>query len=120
MSVNLSNAASMSASIPASAAGDAWTEPWWINPTAPRRAPASGSEARRPGREFTLLAGQLCLVAWMVGLMAEATISSLGWTPPIVAAWEQAIGTPVQASDGQSLPASVGHASAAAEERTAP
>ena len=55
--------------------------PWWINPVEPR-----GRRARRIDQEFAAIAGQLCLAAWMIGLLTEASCVLVGPPRPAVAA----------------------------------
>jgi hypothetical protein len=64
-----------------------WAEPWWINPRVPQ---SELVQSRRPAREFTAMAGQICLVAWMLGLLAQSACAERGWPPEVAAAWEDA------------------------------
>jgi hypothetical protein len=65
-----------------------WAEPWWINPRVPQSELA---QSRRPAREFSAMAGQICLVAWMLGLLAQSACASRGWPPELAAAWDDAV-----------------------------
>jgi hypothetical protein len=85
---------------------EAWTEPWWINP----RMPPAGRppQARRAAREFGAMVGQICLVAWMIGVLAESACASRGWPPQGATAWDDAVhawvaDAPAPTASGQRL-----------------
>ena len=81
---------------------------WWINPVERRLRPA-----RRVDREFAAIAAQLCLAAWMLGLLIEASCVLVGPPRPAVAA---AVSSPTALSSAPSRSAaSVARASTVAQ-----
>jgi len=67
-------------------APDLVVSPWWINPVEPRLAAGGRRGVRRVDQEFAAMAGQLCLAAWMIGLLIESSCVVVGPLRPAVAA----------------------------------
>jgi hypothetical protein len=74
---------------------DLVVSPWWINPVKP-----GARRARRIDQEFAAIAGQLCLAAWMIGLLIESSCVLVGPPRPAVAA---VVGTTTASQSAPSL-----------------